>query len=593
MATKQIRTLEFEITLAPRNRPGGDNSRGPSGGGGSNYRQRQNDNQNDFDMGDHMETMTITQQPPRIIDAKNEQEFPSLGGPGGTSTSFSLRPNVSIRTQSYGPGGLARTKENFPALGGSSTTVQNTNSGSYKQGSASALLRNANAQQQKQQPGMVIHVSNRPATAAAAKKPEVNRSSVKDFPSLPGGKASKKGSTFLDTDFVPPAATYSNNIAAKHRSLDSGYDQFSGETISSKFGMVQRTEEPVVVTKKTDNLPKINSKHSFPALGNSPGAALAPQWVTLTKKAPVESRKSKVAPPPLSTSTSTTSLVEQKSTHAKSTVTTAASVAANNIKQKDVKPKPTKSPTTASQNQIDTKQNKTTKKNVQKPHQNYDDPEPEFVPSATVLHAVSAKHRSLVDSYESVSKPTSGSKLSLVQRDNSDNKTTQSVNVPKLNSKNMFPSLSATDNYVESNNNNKSINFTDIMKSAPVASNGTATTAKQRKSSPQNNNNLEDSISANISIAGPPPGFGGVKAKGTPAPPGFNSVTLNSVAKSSNNLQFTTSLGETFSILPAHKYLPPNNSTNRNRVSYETLKIKLKFIIFFVIFSSHCLLIFK
>lgn len=554
-------------------------------------------------MGDNMDTMTITQQPQRVIDAKNEQEFPSLGGSSSTSASFSLRPNVSIRTQSYGPGGLARTKENFPALGGSSTTVQNSNSGSYKQGTASALLKNANAQQQQKQSGMVIHVSNRPATAP--KKAEVNRGSTKDFPSLPGGKAPKKGTSFLETDFVAPtpSAAYSNNIAAKHRSLVDGYEQYAGETSASKLAFVQRTEEPATKKAPTVNAPKINSKHSFPALGNSPAAALAPQWVTLTKKAPVESRKSKVAPPPLSTSTSAASLADQKSSTAKNTTSVSASV--NNSK-KDLKQKQTKAPTnnsttattttnTTTSIQNDTnKQNKNSKKqNVQKSHQNFEDPEPEFVPSATVLQAVSAKHRSLVDSYESVSQPTSGNKLSLVQRDNTEKKSTTPANVPKLDSKNMFPSLSATDTtYIETNNNLKTINFTDIMKSSSSSTVQNGNTKSKRKTSPSNNNNNYENLSSNmggISITGPPPGFGGGKSKvpaagsAGPPPPGFNSVTLNSVAKPTNNFTFTTSLGETFSILPTHKYLPPGNAGKRNQVSF-FFKLRL-----FALFIIYCI----
>jgi len=45
-------------------------------------------------------------------------------------------------------------------------------------------------------------------------------------------------------------------------------------------------------------------------------------------------------------------------------------------------------------------------------------------------------------------------------------------------------------------------------------------------------------------------------------------VTLNSVVKPTNNLTFTSSLGESYSILPIHHYLPPRNSSKRNKALF-------------------------
>lgn len=511
--------------------------------------------------------MTMVQAPQRIIDARNEQEFPSLGGTSGASASFSMRPNVSIR-HSYGPGGFARTKENFPALGGntgSAAVIPNASgSGSYKQGSASALLKPANKATPKQ--GVVIHVSNRPNSAV--KKPDAPKDN--DFPSL-SGSGKKASVSFLETDFVAPtaAAAYSNNIASKHRQLVDGYEPHTSEASSAKIALVQQRPDVIVKKPVVEVAPKINSKHNFPALGNSPGAALAPQWVTLTKKAPVESRKTKVAPPPLSTTNSYPAL-DKPSKAPPATVT---------VSKKDAKAKPAVAkqsekqyPATVHSN--DTKAKNSKKANVQRFQSHNDDDdviEPEFVPSATVLNAVSAKHRSMVDSYESIAKPGvgSGSKLSMVQRDtgSSSVKTkTNTANVPKLNSKNMFPSLTSNGT-TEFNNNPNAINFIEIMKnsSAVVAGNGNVANKVDRSprhSSSNNNGNVKSTTS------GPPPGFDGSTSTTTPVPPpGFNSVTLNSVAKPTNNLTFTTSLGESFSILPTHNYLAPPNCAKRNQVS--------------------------
>lgn len=571
-AAKQIRTLELEITLAPRNRQGGESSRS-GGGGGNSYRNRHHpsDTQNEFDSGgDHAESMTTFQAPQRMIDAKNEQEFPSLGGTSGASASFSMRPNVSIR-HSYGPGGFARTKENFPALGGNAASVavmpNASGSGSYKQGSASALLKPTNKANPKQ--SVVIHVSNRPNSTV--KKPDVGPPSANDFPSLSGSGAGKKASvSFLETDFVAPtaASAYSNNIASKHRQLVDGYEPHMSEASSAKIALVQQRPEAIVKKTVVDVAPKINSKHNFPALGNSPGAASAPQWVTLTKKAPVESRKTKVAPPPLSTANSYPALDKPSKA--------SATVSAN---KKDAKAKPAvvKQPEkqhAATVPSNDTKAKNSKKINVQRYQSHNDDDviEPEFVPSATVLNAVSAKHRSMVDSYESIAKPGvgSGSKLSMIQRDTSSSakSKTNTTIVPKLNSKNMFPSLSSNGS-TEFNNNPNAINFIEIMKNSSALATGNGNIAikvDRRVTSPrQSSNNNGDVKSA---APGPPPGFDGSISTTPVPPPGFNSVTLNSVAKPTNNLTFTTSLGESFKILPTHNYLAPPNCAKRNQVSY-------------------------
>lgn len=539
-AAKQNRTLELEITLAPRSRNGVPEE-GGSRGFTSTYRHR--DTQNEFDTPEQRqrnESVFTTVAPTRVIDARNEQEFPSLGGASATTT-FTLRPNVSLMPRSYGTGGIARTQENFPALGGgSSAAATPSTSGSYRQGSASAMLK-------KPGPKTVIHVSNRPNPA---KKPEVK--SGQDFPSLPGSstaKSKKSTSLFLDEDFVPlPSSSsgYSSNIASKHRSLANGYEAFAADA-TAKLGLIKLAEATQVVPKRTsESAPKLNSNQSFPTLGNAPSAALAAQWVTLGKKAPVESRKSKVAPAPLATASTS---------KASAKTTAVASTNKKEITKAKPSEKPNSAPPAAAKNQKKVK-------NYNPFEEDSDEEKQEYVPSASVLSAVSAKHRSLVDSYESIVKPGvgGGNKLAMVTR--SDNVTVSngksSIAAPKLNSKDNFPSLSGSSGSAA--RNGPSINFLEIMK-ASNENGGQATNIAKKTS--QNNNN--DGHIGNLN--GPPPGFGG----GAAPPPGFKSVTLNSVAKSSNNLTFTTSLGEQFTILPAapslqYQYLPPNNSSKRNQV---------------------------
>lgn len=574
-AVKQIRTLEFEITLAPR--PNRQENHHRSGGGASGRRNYgQSDTQHEFDagvFGDYGDS--IVQQPQRVIDAQNEQEFPSLGGSSGAS-SFSMRPNVSIRTQSYGSAGLARTKENFPALGGGATSSSSTSngaaapaSGSYRQGTASALLKQkptAATGAINKQPGMVIHVSNRPtSSSAAAAAATTTKKSAKDFPSLPG--TSKK--SLLEQDFVAPtaASAYSNNISAKHRNLFDGYEPMADAV--AKLALVKAAPappppQPQRANKQPETVPKINSKNNFPSLGgNAPGAAMAPQWVSLSKKAPVESRKSKVAPPPLSSAppaaTSYPALAEKQ----QPTVKVPTKAAAVKAKAPAAAVKQAPPPPSVQQQQSAKQQAAKNAKKVQKYHDagSDDDTAANDYQSATVLSAVSAKHRSLVDSYESVAK-TGGTKLSMVQRSEAKVQSAAGANVPKLNSRDNFPSLSA--GAPEPNNNHaKGINFLDILKN-----NGEVSPTKHNG----NNNNNATAVTTNGS-AGPPPGFGttgGESNKAAQPPPGFKSVTLNSVAKPpTNDLTFTTSMGESFSIMPAqHTYLPPPNASKRNQVRF-------------------------
>lgn len=544
-AAKQSRTLELEIHLAPRTRNGQPEDGGGGRGFTSTYRHR--DTQNEFDTPEQRqrnETVFTSAPQTRVIDARNEQEFPSLGGASATTTTFTLRPGGPLIPRSYGTGGIARTQENFPALGGgascASAAATPSTSGSYRQGPASAILK---------KPGntTVIHVSNRPNPA---KKPEAK--SAKDFPSLSGpapSKGKKSSSLFLDEDFVPlPSSSYSANIASKHRSLSNGYEAFAADA-TAKLGMVKLAQEAQHVPKKpVDATPKLSSSHMFPTLGNAPSAAMAAQWVSLGKRAPVESRKSKVAPAPLSSNTASSTKTAVKP------APVATATKKEPIKSKPTETKPSSAPAPSTSK-------------PQKKVKNYnpfedDSNEEVYVPSAAVMSAMSSKHRSMVDSYESVVQPATN-KLALVSRPDasSTGSNTKQTTAPKLNSKDNFPSLSGSSGSV--GKSVPTINFLDIMKA--TNGNGDAQNNNGKKSVSNNNNN--DGRVGNLN--GPPPGFSSSGAT-APPPPGFKSVTLNSVAKSKNDLTFTTSLGEQFTILPAsstqYQYLPPSNSAKRNQV---------------------------
>lgn len=584
-ANKQTRTLEFEFTLAPRNNrqqgDGGGGGGGGNGGGGSSsrYRQRQNEREANYDH--FVEEPFLPPQP--AYDARNEHDFPSLMGAGAAATMFSLQPTVN-QAKSFGRSGLARTKENFPALGKDVVGQQDSSSASsvYNKASASALLKGANGaanSKSSSSRGVVIHVSNRPKKHQAS-------TSGKDFPSLPGANLAKSN---LETDFIPPPSlSMSAAVSSKHRNLVESYESVGGRDPETKLSLVQRSANGGAIKKTVEKVPKMDSVNMFPALGGGGGGntsvSMTPStWVT--KKPPVESKKAKVAPPPLSISTAGNTTLTTKS--------------ATSAKSGDTKTKFTNAQSAANKSTVvaSKKENKSTKivgdskpsttkskKPTSNPTNIQNDSETDsIVPSAAVLSAVSAKHRSLVVDYESVA--SDSSKFHVIKnKDTIASPRKVAANVvddsPALNSKALFPSLKsnsgggagATTKHREKNNNTTASRFAEIIKLAPPPEPEEEQSTADEEPDKENDNNNDASTltgddfpSLGLSITGPPPGFAGKGAGKTQPPPGFNKVTVNSVAKPINNLTFTNSLGESFSIMPGHRYVPPPNASRRNQ----------------------------
>lgn len=599
-ANKQTRTLEFEFTLAPRNsrqQDGGGGGGGNNSNGGGNhvsrYRQRQNERESQYDNYNDDAFLASASAQPTSYDASNESDFPSLlgAGAGSSATMFSLQPTVN-QSRAFGRSGLARTKENFPALGKDTqqqdSNASNNSAGIYNKNSASALLKNnafsgntnsssalGNNYQKLSSSnngsgsggGVVIHVSNRP---------KKHQPTAKDFPSLPGSSKSN-----LDSDFIPPSSlSMSAAVSAKHRTLIDGYESVGGREKDTKISMVQRSSTN---EKKTlEKAPKIDSVNMFPALGGGGSSAAAPTATWVTKKPPVESKKTKVAPPPLSTNT--------KSNQAAAAATT--------------KSKPNQQSSSSSSSSVTNKQskkeNKTTKSGETKPptksskkftttaSSNDDSETDSIVPSAALLSAVSAKHRSLVVDYDPVT--SDSSKFHVIQqKDIAIPKKIATVALEDIESKINFPSLKLDGNKSSKNQKHRERNnnvpakqtsnvcrFSEILNAPPplpptdTKSNATNDDDDNTK---ENNNNTNDELtltgddfpSLGLLLTGPPPGFGD-KNSNKP-PPGFNKVTLNSIAtKPSTDLTFTSSLGESYSILPAgYSYVPPPNAMRRNQ----------------------------
>ncbi|XP_017015326.2 E3 ubiquitin-protein ligase ZNF598 [Drosophila takahashii] len=430
---KQTRTLQLEITLGPRGRSGQTEQ------GIANMRAR-NEEHNDY-----LDELPSSSQRHVSIDAGNEEQFPTLRG-ASTAPSVSLvrPPPPSMRNLS-GTSGLARTKENFPALGGGN--------GGGPAGAPSSLAARA---AQSQHPvaavfkkpttasrsgaasnGMLLHVSNRPAAAAAAAPKKANAPQL-DFPALPG-KGNKKNLRNLEEDMLPSgSAVPMTNISAKHRSLADDYVSVANPSTFHKLQMVQKEEDEAKARQEAlkKSAPKLTASE-FPSLGPSASGSSRPSaslnWSKPTnekKQRELENRKAKVAPAP-------------------------------------VLPTPTARPAP-----------KATNNNVQEQQANKKDKKP---------------------------------------KDKKNNQENQ-PNQPK--------------------------------------------TGKQKE---KNNNNEPKANGAPPTPIRAPPGLG----SGGPLkpPPGFvSNVTVNSVAKLPNNLTFTSSLGESYNIVPSsYSYTDPPDTGSRNQ----------------------------
>ncbi|XP_059613471.1 E3 ubiquitin-protein ligase ZNF598 isoform X2 [Phlebotomus argentipes] len=242
------------------------------------------------------------------------------------------------------------------------------------------------------------------------------------------------------------------------------------------------------------------------------------------------------------------------------------------------------------------------------------------LPSAKALtgnpKSVSAKHRGLVEDNAMIMPNASlASKLMMVTNGApppppAPRKAPEvEAKVPKLNSEDNFPTLggssalstpptwvaaSATKNKTVESRKAKVAPAPDLTKGSESGKKKAKNAGKNGKNNnnnqhSNNNNNIVSEIGAlKIGKAGdllslaPPPGFdslpGGGKGKTkSQPPPGFNSVTLNSVArKPNNNLTFTNSTGESYSIIPTRKYIHPLDSKKRNEVLLRHFQDALK-----------------
>uniref|UniRef100_A0A2M4BBR1 RING-type E3 ubiquitin transferase n=1 Tax=Anopheles marajoara TaxID=58244 RepID=A0A2M4BBR1_9DIPT len=607
-ANKQTRRLELEFSYAPRHglAPGGANA-GPGGGdrgegsggrgggggaGGGRSRgggrggggrdggagggrdggpsMTNHDTQREFDMGlpdsttqqtNHQQT--IQQHPKRVIDATSEQDFPSLGG---TAPNPVFRPsNLSIRQRVYGAAGLARTKENFPALGsegGESTGPTSLNEGFSSKITASSLLKPSQPSSGSRGvasvvsggggggggTSMMIHVSNRPPSGNASGSKangtagSGKRNQAADFPALPGsskqqGSSSATGRKMVVDPFADPddrtaggsGMVNLNAMSAKHRALADDYVSVS--SVVSKVNTIAPKDAQAAAKKGQVVVPSVNSTKAFPSLGDAtgvPGAGTKPvSWVASASIATsssgqssssfnVSSKKKPAPAPNLKDDSSSSSsgggfvnlnaLTGKKSGDSKS-----------NAKQK------TTATTNATSKVADTRNNNNTQT------------------AATTESA--SKGGATKDRSKEPSKQGTKS--------------------------NGGQAGSTGGNQSISSNNNHQPNASAASKRiAAAGTTGDATTGFGSDSFPALGNNGPVDFALAAGPKRTPPGFENVNVKRVPGPPpGFgHAVTLNSVARNTNNMTFTNSNGESYNILPSYSYAPVSNAYKRNQV---------------------------
>ncbi|KAH8261462.1 hypothetical protein KR044_009577 [Drosophila immigrans] len=456
MQAKQTRTLQLEITLGPR-------GRGPNQPGLANSRFSRNEEHLEYL--DELPSTSTHRNQPVSIDAGNEEEFPMLAGIAATpNVSLTRAPPPSMRNLS-GTSGLARTKENFPALGGAAGNTISTYANAKAAPAATAYKKPASTAAPTN--GMLLHVSNRPAAAAGKKAaPEM------DFPALPMGKG-KRSTRNLEEDMVPSnAGAFNSNMAAKHRTLVDDYVSVAHPNTYHKLQMVQKEESEAKARQEAlkKSAPKLTAAE-FPTLGPSStkpppltkasSGSNALSWskpVSEKKQRELDNRKSKVAPPPLL-------------------------------------PTPKGSTSNLSNN------NKTNQEQQQQQSNKKD-------------------------------------KKSKEKKSNQENQ-------PKVNKQ----------KEKNNNNNNNSNNNNEKQQQ------------QQQTAIASSNGNFAVTPRA-------PPGLSIGGAPAVKPPPGFMSnVTLNSVAKLPNNLTFTSSSGENYSIVPSScSYSDPPDTTNRNQNLVDQLR---------------------
>ncbi|KAJ4441141.1 hypothetical protein ANN_10991 [Periplaneta americana] len=557
-ATKQARMLELEFTLAPRSRERLDGARGGRRGGRQRTHHDEEDSQGAVG-GDYDDQRFETPYP--NINTSCIEEFPTLSGEAPPVLSPPQRQNsrkvamnnggLTIRTVRQSQP-LAVTDENFPALGpegtasGCKTVRLSVNSGGQdRQNSVSGS--SVRGSTQKAPTNVSIHVNHRPS--GSSQNIRIRPASVPsqfhdDFPSLGGPKPTNPTSSvqWLGSQ---------GNMGAKSKVQSSSQSQ------------------PPKAFRAEEDFPSLSSKFST-------GCTMTNTSSSATKSDSRSKKASSVMIPVTSSWTLSQTSSDMSRTHENSTEP-------NSVPAKSTDGDPSH---TASLGNIKVKSKKKKAKNVT--HTNSD----VLTKSTHTAAKESSANESGKKKKKQANTETDGQRKSQHMTnekangiDNSEVENSADY-IPALERKrsellitNLTTEHSPEDNKCESSLSASNKLHEDVC---PPFSAEVIEDFPPVSSSACWPPGFDIPKNRKLTSA-PPPGFGGGGKTSnlsnvTAPPPGF-SVTLNSVARpQTNGLTFTSSSGQSYSILPgrngnsSHSFVPPQDFSHRNQALVTRVK---------------------
>lgn len=563
-ATKQARMLELEFTLAPRPRDRLDGMRGGRRGSGRQRMRHDEEEPQGAVGGDcddqHFDPAPMFRNAPNINTSCIE-EFPTLGGEAPPVLGPPLRQNsrkvpannsgLTIRTVHQSQP-LAITDENFPALGlegstgGCKTVRLSVNSGSQDRpnSAAASSIRGSN---QKAPTNVSIHVNHRPS--GSSQNIHIRPTSVpsqfhSDFPSLSGSKVS--------------TASSSVQWLGNHGSM------------GAKTKVQPQTQAPRAF-KTEEDFPSLSSKFSTGCkVANTTSSSDAGSDDRFKKA-------SSVMIPVTSSWTMTQGSSDVSRTHESSGEPSGIPGRSNY----DILAN-----TTSSLGNIKVKSRKKKTKNAVSHNANMYSNDSVLTKPAQSAVSESGKRKKKQGNREAeVQQNTQTNKNDCENRENEKpaefgNGTDNSSTFERKRSELLIQSLTPQD-ATEDNNNELSTSFNDRVYEDmyPPFSSEILDDFHAIGSPGCWPPGLDVPVNRGKLSSAPPPGFGGTtnSCSTTAPPPGF-SVTLNSVARpQSNGLTFTSSSGQSYSILPgrsgnSYKFVPPQDFSHRNQALVTRVK---------------------
>lgn len=564
-ATKQARTLELEFTLAPRPRERLDGMRGGRRGGGRQRTRHDEEEPQGAVGGDfsdlHFDSTSMFRNTPNI-NTNCIEEFPTLSGevppvlgPPPRQNSRKVAVNnsgLTIRTVRQSQP-LAVTDENFPALGpegatgGCKTVRLSVNSGSQDRPN-SATGNSVRASAQKAPTNVSIHVNHRPS--GSSQNIRIRPASVpsqfdNDFPSLSKSKAPTPNSSvqwLSNQGSIAKTKVQPQIQAPKAFRTEEDFP-----SLSSKFTTGCNVANTASSSgAESDNTSKEASSVTV-AVASPSAASDGPSDVTRTHESSVVSGKSN--DDAVASGTSTIGNIKVKSRKKKTKNSTSHptnSYSSDSISTKSAQSAPSESGKKKKrQGNAEAEAQQKLEQSTESKEDGCENREMEKLP----------KFGNGTESISSFERKRSELLIeSLMPQHAAENKNRSSAAVNNIFYEDVCPPVSS-----------------EVADAFPAL--GSSGTWPPGFNVPITRGKL---------TSVPPPGFGGGismdSSSVTAPPPGF-SVTLNSVARpQSNGLTFTSSSGQSYSILPgrsgnsSHSFVPPHNFAQRNRALVAQVK---------------------